>query len=383
MHKILTFLFMTLPFTLLATDIKIIADVNGEAISNLDVEKRIELMTSLFGDQDIDKEKTWPKSQMLSQLIDEMIIISESQRLNIKLSNEELDNVVVLFFTQNFKLNMDEIDQYIKKHNIDLNVFRKQIKCQLLWNKIIETRVAPFINVNDKEVDDVKRQTERPDYLVTFQEFVIPNQKDTDTHSMAEDLIKRLRDDSDFIPKSPIKAHQTTVNLNQLKGKFKNILERLEIGDIADLRSSSEGYHIMKIIDKIQLSREFLESTLQLKQTMIKNSESVLNNLKEQKINCSNFDDLASSLKLTQIKELEIKVKDLNSDLQMLLNRIDVNEIVELREENALRLIMLCDIKSNSVNMEAIKQLIYQQKIMVQSSLLLDNMRKNSAVSYL
>lgn len=93
---------------------------------------------------------------MLRELIDEIIIINEAQRLNIKLSNEELDNAIMLFLTQSFKLKANEVDQYIEKHNIDLGILRKQIKCQLLWGKIIEVRIVPFINISDKEVDDVK-----------------------------------------------------------------------------------------------------------------------------------------------------------------------------------------------------------------------------------
>ncbi|WP_038249549.1 SurA N-terminal domain-containing protein, partial [Wolbachia endosymbiont of Glossina morsitans morsitans] len=172
MYKILILLLIVLPLRLLATEIEIVADVNGEPISNLDIEKRINIINSLFGTQSVNQKEAKP--QILRELIDEIIITNEAQRLDIKLSNEELDNAVMLFLTQSFKLKANEVDQYIEKHNIDLGILRKQIKCQLLWSKIIEVRIVPFINISDKEVDDVKRQTEKPDYLITFQEFIIP-----------------------------------------------------------------------------------------------------------------------------------------------------------------------------------------------------------------
>lgn len=188
MYKILILLLIVLPLRLLATEIEIVADVNGEPISNLDIEKRINFINSLFGTQSVNQKEAKP--QVLRELIDEIIIINEAQRLNIKLSNEELDNAIMLFLTQSFKLKANEVDQYIEKHNIDLGILRKQIKCQLLWGKIIEVRIVPFINISDKEVDDVKRQTEKPDYLITFQEFIIPDQKDKDVYGIAEDLVK-------------------------------------------------------------------------------------------------------------------------------------------------------------------------------------------------
>lgn len=378
MYKILILLLIVLPLRLLATEIEIIADVNGEPISNLDIKKRINFINSLFGTQSVNQKEARP--QVLRELIDEIIIINEAQRLSIKLSNEELDNTTILFLTQSFKLKANEVDQYIKKHNIDLSILRKQIKCQLLWSKIIEVRIVPFINISDKEVDDVKRQTEKPDYLITFQEFIIPDQKDKDIYGIAEDLVKKLRNSNN--PESPIKMRKATVNLSQLKDKLKSVLERLEAGDIAGPFSFSEGYSIIKVIDKVQLNYALLESTLKLKQIVVEGSESLLDNFKEQKVNCLNFDKLADDFKLPNAKEFEIKMRDLNPDLQVLFSKTSVNEIVELRENGTAKLMMLCDIKSNVAGIEAIKQQMYQQKIMIQSNLLLDDMRKNAAVSY-
>ncbi|MDM8335385.1 SurA N-terminal domain-containing protein [Wolbachia pipientis] len=379
MRKILILLLIILPIKLLAVKIEIVADVNGEPISNLDIEKRINLINSLFGTQS-GKEL---KLQILRQLIDDIIIINEAQKLNIKLSDEELNNAVLSSLTQSFKLKDDEIDQYIEKHNIDLNLLKKQIKCQLLWGKIIEARVVPSINISDKEVNDVKGQMERPDYLITFQEFIIPSQKDESVYSTAKDLVEKLRNsNNNFIPGPPIKAHKATVNLNQLKGTLKNVLEGLETNDIAGPVSLSKGYSIIKVIDKVQLDHALLESILKFKQILVKSSESLLDNLKKQNVNCLNFDKLADNFKLSNAKEFEVKMRDLNPDLQALFIKTGVNEIVEFRENSTARLMMLCDIKSNAADTEAIKQQIYQQKIMLQSNLLLDEMRKNVAVSY-
>ncbi|AGJ98886.1 hypothetical protein wNo_04630 [Wolbachia endosymbiont of Drosophila simulans wNo] len=372
MHKILILLLIMLPLRLLATEIEIVADVNGEPISNLDIERRINFINSLPGNQSVNREKVKP--QILRQLIDEIIIVSEAQKMNIELSNEELNNSITLFLTQSLKLEADEVDQYVKKHNIDLNTLKKQVKCQLLWNKIIEVGIVPLINISDKEVDDIRKQKEKPDYLIKFQEFVIPDQK------MAEDLVKKLRTSNN--PESSIKMRKATVNLSQLKGTLKDVLERLEINDVAGPISLSEGYSIIKVIDKVQLDHTLLESILKVKQVVVKDSENLLSNFKEQKVSCLNFDKLADDFKLPSAKEFKIKMRDLNPDLQILFSKTSTNEIVELRENSTAKLMMLCDIKSNPVNIEAIKQEMYQQKIIIQSNLLLDNMRKNAAVSY-
>ncbi|WCR54032.1 MAG: Chaperone SurA [Wolbachia endosymbiont of Ctenocephalides orientis wCori] len=377
MRKILVLLLIILPLKLYAVEIEVIADVNGVPISNLDIEKRISSIHSLFGAQNIDQKELG--AQILRQLIDEMIITTEAHRLNIKLSNEELNNAVTLFLVHNFKVKEDEVDQYITKNNIDLAILREQMKCQLLWVKVIETRIVPFINVSDKEVDDIKGQVEKSDYLVQFQEFTIPHQEDKDDYYVGVNFAKKLRNNDNWEPS--IEMRQTTVNLSQIKDELKNILEKLEAGNVTDPIKSNEGYSVIKMVDKVKLDHALLESTLKLKQAIIESLEDPSGRYKEQKVNCLNFDEFAKSFKSPNLKEFEIKMRDLNPDLQLLFSKANIDEMVELRSDGALRLMMICDIKNDISNLEAIKQQIYQQKIMSQSNLLLDDMRKNAAVS--
>lgn len=371
MYRVLILLLVILPLKLFATDIEIIADVNGEPISNLDIEKRIKLITSLFGNQNINPREV--KSQILKQLVDEIIITNESQRLNIKLSDEEINNSIVSFFIQNFELKAEEVSQYIKKHDIDLKGLTNQVRYQLLWNKIIEARIVPFINgVSDEEVNNSRKQIEKSDYIIRFEKIIVDPK-------YTKDIVTELHDESHEPVRAMVIDH-ATVSLNQIKGKLKDILREAKIDEITDY---NEGpYSFIRVTDRIKLDHGILNSTLSLKQIVVKDSESVLENLKKQKVNCSNFNKLANDLKLPKIKELKIKMRDLNPELQILLNKTNINEIVEIKESNATRLIMLCNITSDHIDIEAIKQGIYQQKIMKQSSMLFDEIRKNAIVNY-
>ncbi|MDN5248095.1 MAG: SurA N-terminal domain-containing protein [Wolbachia endosymbiont of Tyrophagus putrescentiae] len=329
MYRVLILLFVVFSFKVFAANIKIVADVNNTPISSLDIQKRIKLTTALFGAPSKDLE-----SQVLKQLVDEVIIVNESERLNIKLDNKELSKAVTSFFTQGLGVKENDIDQYVKKHGIGLTSLTQQIKCELLWNKIIGIRVVPFINgISDREVDDKKAQIEKSDYLITFIE------------------------EGNHTPK------KTTVSLNQLQGDLKRVLEKLNIGEVANF-----GKGTIKVLDKVQVSYELLNSTLSLKHATVKDLE------KKQRLDFST---------LSNVKELTVKMRDLSPGLQILLSKTNINEIVEFRESDVVNLIMLCDVKSNPVDTEAIKQQIYEQKIIAQSNLLFDEMRKNAVINYL
>jgi hypothetical protein len=103
---------------------------------------------------------------------------------------------------------------------------------------------------------------------------------------------------------APGNLPKATVNLNKLKGNLKSALEGLATGDIAGPVSLSEGRSVVKVTDKAQLDHALLESTLKLKQVVVKSPESALDDLKEQKVNCLNFDKLADNLKLQKCRRI-------------------------------------------------------------------------------
>ncbi|WFW29557.1 MAG: SurA N-terminal domain-containing protein [Wolbachia endosymbiont of Menacanthus eurysternus] len=378
---ILLLIIVIIPVRLLANKIEILADVNGEPISNLDVEKRISLINSLFYLQNNETLKF----QTLKQLIDEIIIVNEAQNLNIKLSDKDLNDAIISFMTKNFKIKNNEVSKYIEKQNIDLNALKRHIKCQLLWIKIIETKVIPFIKISDEEICNVKKQMEELNWLVTFEEFIPnSNQENWDIYETAKNFAERLlNNDNNFILEPAIKIHKLTVNLSQLKRNLKNVLENAKIGDIiGPIKLNKNYYSVIRITDKVQLSYSFLKSTLKVKQVIIKNYKNLLNEFKKQKVDCLNFDKIVNNFKLKNIKEFEMKIQNLNPSLQISFKNAKINDLIELKKDDTIRLMLLCDIKNTSNIIEDIKQQIYQQKVLIQSNSLLDNIRKSTAISY-
>ncbi|OEY86959.1 hypothetical protein BIY23_00445 [Wolbachia pipientis] len=362
MYKILVLLLVILPFNLSSTAIEIIADVNGNPISNLDIDKRIKLISSLFGN--------YQKEQILEDLINEIIIADETEKLKIQIKDEELNNTVRLFFVYSFGLKNEEVDKYINEHNIDFNALAKKIKYDLLLHKM-NAMMHPTSKVSDEELENVRKQMEQPDYLISLQEIVMPEEK----KNIMYNLVKKWRDDSNFIPDPPVKIHKTILNLNKLIDKMRNILVKLEIGDITDpICINKDHCSIIKIVDKVRVDYGLLNSTLSLKQVTVQDSAINLN-----KITCANFDDIA---KPEEIKEFKIKMKDLNADLQVVFSKGNINEIARIQNGNIVKLIMLCHIESNPTNIETLKSLIYGQNLIAQSSILLDNMRKHAVINY-
>ncbi|UWI83282.1 SurA N-terminal domain-containing protein [Wolbachia endosymbiont of Howardula sp.] len=382
MRKILILILILLPLKLYACIIEIIVDVNGDPISNWDIEQHINLMNVLFGQQNMTQhERT---RNILTQLIDEALIIHEAKRLNLTCSNDEINETNILYLSEHFKIHTHEVAQYIKTYNIDLEILKQQIKCHILWHKIITASIVPFIHISEQEIRNKKVQMENFVNLISFQEFFIPIQENLNISSIENnDVLTKLIDIHSLDSKIDMKI--TTVNINQLKGARKTLLEKLKVGEIsAPIHYTKDYYSIIKIIDKAQLDSSLLRSTLKFKQLTLQNPYIALEHLKKFQINCSNIDHFTEYLQLPYIKEFAIKIRDLNHHLQMLFSKTNMNEIVPFTDNNTTKLMLFCELTEDHMTSytEDIKQILYTQKILKQSHLLINDIRRNAVIHY-
>ncbi|WP_333023554.1 SurA N-terminal domain-containing protein [Wolbachia endosymbiont of Pentidionis agamae] len=372
MRSIFLALFLLLlPVSSFPISVKIIAHVNNTPISNVDVAKRTKLITLLFSNSD------HVEHEALKQLIDEIIILDEAKKLTIKLNTKELNDTVDEIFMKGLGVKKDKISNYISQNNLDYATLVKYVKSQLLRNKIIETRIVPFINVTSKEISDAKRRIERINSLITIQEFFIP----TKNYELAEEIVDKLNknlsiEDINKKYSFTIKINDVTVNQNHLNDEVKKAL--VDIGSISKPIASNEGYTVTKIIDKTQIDYFLLESKLMLKQ-FISNDSKDIDTLKKEQINCKNFNSVAKKLRLPAIKEFEVRMQDLNPKLQISLSKLNIDEVIDMQEGTVSKLIMLCEIKKGNTE-EEIKQKIFNQKVITQANIFFDKLYRNAII---
>lgn len=376
MYKLVV-IFLLLFCTPTIASVKTVAVVEGELISSLDVEKRLLSMEYLGIKMD--------QKQALQGLIDEVLIENQARKLKISISNNELNDETSLFFK---KFN----DEFIKQlRDGDYNSIIKQIKSQLLWNKISELKILPFINISNEEVSNIAQQIDRTSTIVNVLEILIPNKSD-DSHSAAVSIVQKLRNNQDFetIIKDytdlSISIQKEALNTMQLLSKLQKILENLNINDISDPIAVDDAYLVIKVIDKTKFDPSLLDATLNLKQIYLLNNQKEhyekLGNLKNQK--CLMFNKTAESLGLPKAEEIEVKMRELAPYMQAPLQKLQVGEMIDIKDNKGnLRLIMLCNIQKKYIDQhEWIKQKIYEQKVSTQSAAYFDNMRRNATVTF-
>ncbi|MDO9567675.1 MAG: SurA N-terminal domain-containing protein [Candidatus Desulfaltia sp.] len=92
-----------------------------------------------------------PKLRLLSQLIEEMIILERAKELNIKISDSELDKAVT-----RIKEDYDDnaFDQILLEQAVSYNLWEKELGKRLLIEKVVERELKEHVVITPEDISN-------------------------------------------------------------------------------------------------------------------------------------------------------------------------------------------------------------------------------------
>ena len=136
-----------------ATKIDILAKINNQIITNIDLEYRLNLAIEISNIPNEVKFRKQIRQQMLNLLIEENLKIQEAEKLGILISSAEVYSEINRL-EKRLGLPKDTLIKNFKEKNIPELVIYNQIRGQLLWNKIISYRIANNIKISNKQKEE-------------------------------------------------------------------------------------------------------------------------------------------------------------------------------------------------------------------------------------
>ena len=130
----------------------LIVSVDSEAITTYDLSERIKLVLKSLKLEDNIKNRDSVRDRVLELLILEKIKKIESEKFNIEIADEELNN----FISKMYDFPLDEFEKFkifLEKENIDIDVIKEQLKAELMWKKFTRQKFSSKITINKSEVD--------------------------------------------------------------------------------------------------------------------------------------------------------------------------------------------------------------------------------------
>lgn len=296
----------------------IVAVVNDEVITRLELSRRYdEVVQTLTQKRTPLPPRAVLEKQLLDRMITERALQQHARGTGIRVDPVQIERTLQRIAAQN-KMELPELKATLEKEGQSIERFRDNIKNEILIGRARERDVENKITVSDAEIEGYlqtqAQQGADTEYnfshiLITVPENASPEQVKA-RRARAEDVIDSLAKGGDFAQLSA--SYSDAPNAlqggnagwrasGQVPSLFADALKSLQAGQVAPLLKSSNGFHILKLVDKrghdVALSvtqtraRHILIKTNEL--TSESDAQNRLLQLKERLDNGVKFEELA------------------------------------------------------------------------------------------
>jgi len=128
----------------------VVVMVNGEPITNLDVEQRTKLtfMTT---------HKQPARQDVINELIDEKVKIREGKKFGVDPSSSDVDQSYG-GMAQRMRLTPDQLTAVLEKQGVRPDTLKSRIKADIVWSSLVRGRYKESLQVGEKDVAAAVRE---------------------------------------------------------------------------------------------------------------------------------------------------------------------------------------------------------------------------------
>ena len=259
---IINFLFLSNSILNASSNFYIVAKVDNEIITNVDIINEINYLTALNNDlKNIDKNSlvNLAKNSLIREKIKKNEINKNSSN---KVDDKILRNLIENYYKRINLKNLNEFEKYLSTYNISLNDVKQKIKIEILWNQIVYFKYNNLLNINIEElknkVDKNKnKNNEVTKYLLSEILFSINSEE---SFEKKDNEIKKKIMENGFKTAANIYSISSTakfggriglMNEKQLSPKILKEIKQIKVGEITNTLDVPSGFLILKLEDKI------------------------------------------------------------------------------------------------------------------------------------
>jgi peptidyl-prolyl cis-trans isomerase SurA len=246
--------------------------VNEDAITVSDVNDRMALIIASSGLPNSQDIRNKLKLQIIGALVDEQIRLQEARRLDLEITQAEIDRGFATIAQQN-NFEPDKFRKMITQGGLNIRTMEDQIRAQIAWSKVVQAKLRPQVVVSDSDIDSylerMTANTGKPEYLLS--EIFLPVEspgEEAQTQQLAQKLAQEIRSGKAPFFKvaqqfsksagAPQGGDLGWISQGQLQQELDDVLPRIEKGRVSDPIRTSSGFHILEVRDQRVIAPENL-----------------------------------------------------------------------------------------------------------------------------
>jgi len=388
------------------------AVVNGQIITQTDVDQRLALIVLANGGKIPDDELQRLRLQVLRNLIDETLQIQEATANDIITSKAELAQSYARV-ASNFRQSPDQFSEYLRSKGSSPASIQRQIEAESAWGRLLRRKVQPFVNVSEEEVQSV---IDRMNSLKGSDEYRVGEIYLSATPENAEqiftngrNIIEQIKQGGSFAAYARQFSEASTaavggdlgwVRAGQLPVELSKAVTEIQIGQIAGPIPLPGGFSIIYLMDQRKvLTADPRDALLSLKQISIAlppgatqaQAQATVTRFTQQLKSlqgCGSVNDLGATLGADVVDNDNVRIRDLPAPLQQVMINLQVGQATPPfgSVQTGIRSLVLCGrddpVDAGAPSFDQIMTKIEDERVNKRARIYLRDLRRDAIIDY-
>ncbi|MFP5329490.1 MAG: peptidylprolyl isomerase [Alphaproteobacteria bacterium] len=391
--------------------IKATAIVNGEIITQSDIDQRLALLALSTGGKIPQNQIDEIRQQVLRNLIDETLQIQAAKADKITVSQADIDRAVQRIATQN-KQTPEQLAEVLKANGSSIKAMRRQIEGEIAWGRLQQKRIESVVSVGEDEVkavlDRLNAAKGTDEYRVSEIYISAPGGDLSQAAAKANQIIEQLKGGAPFAAYARQYSEASTAAVGgdlgwvrpaQLPPTIAAIIQTMRPGQISNPISVPGGVSIIAVQDERKvLGPDPRNAVLSLKQVSVSFAKGTTREQAEPIVarfaeaarsigGCGGAERIASELNAEVVSSDDIKLRDLPPALQDIMLPMQVGQATPPfgSIEEGVRVLVLCgrdEVDPTAPSYDQVYAQLNEERVNLRARRYLRDLRRDAVIEF-
>ncbi|MFO1154011.1 MAG: peptidylprolyl isomerase [Rhodospirillales bacterium] len=391
-----------------AGDQAIVAVVNDDVISKRDLEARINLVvaTGNMENQPDVRQKIAP--EVLRLLIDDRLKQQEARRVNVTVSQRELDRALTDISRQ---LNVEpaRLPDYLQARGATMTALLAQVETEIAWIKTITKITGDRTAVSEEEVEEEMARLRGTagglEYRVT--EVFLPvddSANEVQVQELADRIVREARGGASFAALARTFSQSASaesggdlgwIRAGQLDGRLDQVVQQLNPGDVSAPIRTETGIYILQLANRrtasaldtgvtiLTLHQVVLPLSPQAPPATVAEQLGKANQLRANPGTCAEFSSRGRELGAVSAGDLgRVDLDKLPPPIRQIVSPLKGGQVSEpVRTGDGIMLLMVCDRQEQALSPDVraqVERRIFEQRMSAAARQHLRDLRRSA-----
>lgn len=391
--------------------IKATAIVNGDVITQTDVDQRLALLAIANGNEIPADQVDALRQQVLRNLIDETLQIQAAKADKIEIKKSDIDKTVERV-ASGVKQSPQQLGDYLQTHGSSIASLRRQIEGEIAWSRLQHDKIESGVSVGDDEVKSVLQKMNASKGTEEYRvgEIFLSSTPYTQEQTLqnASKILAQLKNGASFAGYARQYSEASTaavggdlgwVRPEQLPTPLAAALRQMGPGTISDPIPVQGGVSIIAVQDTRKiLTPDPRDAILSLKQVSItfpkgttrEQAEPIVARFADAAKNiggCGGADKIAGDFHGEVVTSDQVKLRDLPVTLQQMMLPMQVGQATQPfgSLEEGVRLLVICgrdEADASAPTYDDIYSQLNEERVNMRARRYLADLRRDAVIEF-